>query len=324
MERGSEVSSREEKVNDDVTASRGLVCNIEHFALHDGPGIRTLVFMQGCPLRCLWCANPETQGVVPELLFHSERCTHCGICVTVCPQGASTLTQLGDVDIDRQVCKACGVCVEACLSGARVLSSRRMTVEEVLKDIRKDMPFYRNTGGGVTLSGGEPLMQWEFARSLLAECKRLWIHTAVETCGYHAKWQDISSVLENVDLLFFDLKHMDPTRHRELTGKSNGLILSNLRSISQSWHGCLVVRMPVIPTYNDSEEDVKAVAEFIATNRISLERLELLPFHRLGAPKYNALGRAYAMEGLDPPSRQHLDFLLQLIRERGLTAEVVE
>ncbi|MEW6335642.1 MAG: glycyl-radical enzyme activating protein [Thermodesulfobacteriota bacterium] len=262
----------------------GVVFNIQRFSIHDGPGIRTTVFLKGCPLRCFWCQNPESQSYRPEILLDRRKCTLCGACSAVCPNGAVRLEE-GKAAFDRRLCGGCGRCAAACPNDARSLSGKRMTVDTVMHEVLKDRKFYENSGGGVTLSGGEPLAQPDFARQLFRECKASDLHTTLDTCGW-APWPDIEKVLAYADLVLFDIKHLDAARHREAAGQDNRLILENARRISTLKP--MRLRVPLIPGFNDSPEVVGGIAAF-ASEVLGCRDVELLAYNRMGEVKYDFL-----------------------------------
>lgn len=268
------------------------------FCLHDGPGIRTTVFLKGCPLSCWWCHNPEGQARDPELVYYEARCRRCGACVVVCPH-ADAAGRDG-VILPHALCEGCGGCVEACLSSAREILGREMSVEEVLREAERDRVFYEESGGGVTLSGGEPLLQPEFTLALLAACRTRGLHTALETCGL-APESVMLAAAARADLVLYDLKVLDAEKHRRYTGAPNDGILGNLRALAGAGRPP-VVRLPVIPGINDSEEDLAACARFLA--QLGLRRLDLLPYHCIGIEKYWRLGRSYRLPETAPPEAE--------------------
>jgi pyruvate formate lyase activating enzyme len=274
-----------------VTASSGIIFDIQRFSVHDGPGIRTLVFFKGCPLACLWCSNPESQRFAPELLFDASKCVACGGCVEACPHGATRTSGSGAL-YDRERCAACGACADVCPAEARTVAGRRVTAVEVVAEVVKDAPFFANSGGGVTLGGGEPLVQAEFASEILEQCRVCGIHTAIETCG-HVPWSALETIMPLTDLFLYDVKHLDADAHRTQTGGDVALILSNLERLVGAG-GKVTVRVPVVPGFNDTSEDIRTVAEHIA--RLGVRELHLLPYHRLGESKYRLLGRAVSFE----------------------------
>ena len=301
--------------------TKGRVFNIQRYSIHDGGGIRTLVFLKGCPLRCLWCCNPESQKSQPELGFIESRCvgdSACGApCVPICPLKAIHPNGQGKPSIDRKACDACGKCATACGKDALKVVGREMTVDEVMAEVEKDRAFYRRSGGGVTVGGGEPLAQYRFAAELLKAAQEAYLHTALETCG-HAPWSHLEAVLKQVDLLQFDLKHMDPGKHQELTGQSNELILSNLkRVLSVKAPQDVIVRIPVVPGCNDSVENIRETAGFVAG--LGFNQVELVPYHRLGVSKYAQYGRIYQLADWEPASQDQLDELRKVVKEFGLT-----
>ena len=274
--------------------TRGLVFDIQRYSIHDGPGIRTLVFLKGCPLRCEWCCNPESQRNTPEIEFRSSLCQQCGQCLLVCPRGAVN-PDLSVADtaakIDRELCDACGRCVAGCPTGALRLVGRWYTVAEMLAEVLRDAAFYRRSGGGVTLSGGEPLAQAAFAAELLRACYEHNVGTAVETSGL-VGWPAFERVLPWTDLVLFDLKHTDDATHRQLTGVSNRLILDNLRRL-RAVGVEVILRLPLIPPLNTSAENLAATADLAA--ELGIRQVHLMPFHQLGKDKYRRLGQEYAL-----------------------------
>ena len=289
----------------------GRVFNVQRFSLHDGPGIRTTVFLKGCPARCLWCHNPESQSFAPEVLVVETRCVSCGACATVCAHGAPPPGSA--------LCTACGACVEACPAGARQLAGREMTVDAVMEEVRRDRVFYEESGGGVTFSGGEPLAQPGFLQALLGACRAAGLHTAVDTCGFSRR-ERLLALAPLVDLFLFDVKLVDDARHRALTGLPAAPILGNLRALA-AVHPNVWIRIPVVPGHTDAEADVKATAALVA-GLPGVRRVSLLPYHRTGAAKARRLGREYPLDALAPPPGERLEELAALFREHGLAVQI--
>ncbi|MBE9505818.1 MAG: glycyl-radical enzyme activating protein [Chloroflexi bacterium] len=293
----------------------GLVFDIQRYSLHDGPGLRTLVFLKGCPLRCLWCSNPESQERAPELLYDAARCTMCLACVRACPSGALSHTEGQALVYDRERCTVCGACVRACPSEARRIVGSTMAVDEVLSVVLRDMPFYRRSGGGVTLGGGEPTYQAAFARSLLDRFSNHGLNTAIETCG-QAETRAFLSVAQAADRVYFDIKHLNRDTHIALTGVSNELILDNLTALLHV-HGDVVVRYPLVPGCNDGDSDLRALADHLL--RVPrVPPVEFVPYHRFGEHKYRLLGRDYELAGTPSCDEQETDAACAILRQFGL------
>jgi pyruvate formate lyase activating enzyme len=305
-----------------VAELTGVVLNIQGYSIHDGPGIRTTVFLKGCPLRCSWCHNPESQRPLPEVEFDADKCRGCGLCVAACRHEAIELFA-GRSHTDRAICRGAGACVAACPNGARRILGQRRSVRAVFDEVRADAPFFAQSGGGVTLSGGEPLAQPEFAEALLRLCRQAGLHTVLDTCG-HARWEIVERVLRHVDLVLFDFKHMDPGEHRRLTGVDNRQILDNARRIHRELRIPLHARMPVIPGCNDSPANIAAIARFIAEELAPSVPVCLLPFHRYGESKYDRLDRHGEFLQADPPSEERLEEIRRQFAARGLTAVIGE
>lgn len=266
----------------------GIVYNIQRMSTKDGPGLRTTVFLKGCPLHCPWCSNPESQSFKPQLMFFSNLCVGCGVCERICPNGA--VVKIGDVyNRDRSICTDCGLCVESCPSKAREMSGKRMTVEEVMRVVDSDSLFYDNSGGGVTFGGGEPTSGGQFFLDLVQTAHDEGLHVTVDTCGFCPE-DRFDKTIGLADLFLFDCKHMDPEQHKKLTGQDNALILRNLEAALASSTE-VRVRMPLMPGLNDSDENLAAMAAFLG--RFGRRQVEIMPCHAFGKSKYAALGKPY-------------------------------
>lgn len=295
----------------------GTVFDIKGFAVHDGPGIRTTVFLKGCPLRCDWCHNPESQSGDPVLAQFPRNCIGCGKCLTRCPNGALSRGET-QVIIDRSRCRGCGECAKTCYAEALVLRGRVMTVEQVLAEVRKDVPFYENSGGGMTISGGEPLYQPEFTLALLKAARAEGLHTCLDTSGY-APWSVLEQMLPYVNMVLYDLKGVSPAEHRARTGRPNSMIMHNLQAMASDGVA-IKIRLPMVPGYNDSEAAVREVAQFVAALR-HVPPLEILPYHKLGEGKYEALGIRNGLH-LEPPARATVEALAAVVRSLGVECQV--
>ncbi len=292
---------------------RACIFNIQKFSIHDGPGVRTTVFFKGCPLRCAWCSNPESIAPDPQVSWAEKACVGCGVCAAVCPEKALALSG-GRVAADHPRCVACGRCVEACPSGALTLSGTMYPLDDVIDICLQDRDFYADSGGGVTLSGGEATMQHEFASALLAGMKERGVHTALETNGF-AEEEIFRKVAGGADMLLFDVKHYDDARHRDGAGVSNALILGNLKRALEAGKDVLV-RIPVIRGYNSGLDDAREFARLLLS--MGVRRVQLLPFHQMGENKYASLGMRYALRDLAPLRRENLEDFRNVMRIEGL------
>lgn len=298
---------------------KGVVFNLQHYSIHDGPGIRTTVFLKGCPLKCLWCQNPESQDSQPLLLFTAEKCMGCGSCVEVCPNEAIKL--LDNISkTDRERCTGKGECVSVCPNDARRIVGREMNAAEVFEDVKADDIFYRDSHGGVTLSGGDPVFQPDFSIAILGLCQSAGIHTAIETCGF-LEWNKLKNILDHTDLVLYDIKHMDSSKHKEYTGVTNELILENAEKIHRELKIPIYPRIPLVPGYNDSLKNLQCTAEFIASKLDGKNRVHILPYHRLGETKYTQMERRMIMN-ITPPSDTDLENARKIFESTGLSAVI--
>ena len=300
-------------------AVTGMTFNVQKFSTEDGPGIRTTVFVKGCPLRCKWCHNPEGLSPRPELVWYDVRCIGARRCLSSCPEKALELTPDGML-LERARCDTCGLCAEACPSAALEVIGREWSPEALFSEVDKDRAFYEASGGGVTVSGGEPTMQPDFVEAFLALCHRAGVATALDTCG-HADWAVYERLLPFVDLVLYDLKLLDRERHRTATGVHPERILENGRRMAE--RGLPIwVRTPVIPGWTDDEENIGRLAEFIRDELTTVERWDLLAYTNLGEPKYRRLDRTYELDGAELPSRATMERLHALAVARGVDVTV--
>ncbi len=288
----------------------GRVFNIQKYSIHDGPGIRTTVFLKGCPLSCIWCHNPESQAFGPEIMLYSKRCIGCGKCLEVCKQIPL---------LDREKCTSCGSCAEVCYAKAREAVGKLMTVQQVIAQLEKDSIFYDESGGGVTFSGGEPLSQPEFLLELLAQCKKREYHTAIDTSGYGSP-ETIKAVSSMTDLFLYDLKLMDDEKHMRYTGVSNKLILENLKTISQLGSR-IFIRIPLLPGINDDDSNIKATAEVIQNTR-GIEQVNILPYHNIAADKYNRLGKQSSLMDIPVPDTECVESIAGKFSAYGIKVKI--
>lgn len=300
--------------------TEATIFDIQKFSIHDGPGIRTLIFMKGCPLACIWCSNPESQVSTPQLVFYGEKCIRANKCWEVCPTHAISVKD-SQLVLDKSLCNLCGKCVEACYAGAWKMFGEVVDVDYVIQEIEKDTLFYKNSGGGVTFGGGEPILYPDFISAVASRCQGAGIPVAIETCGF-ASWRNFEKILDNIDLVMFDIKHMDPKVHKELCGCSNQLILKNLRRLSQRDDIEVIVRVPTIPGLNDSEDNIKSTIKFVASLGGNIRGIELLPYHKFGENKYERLERKYALAGLKIPSDEHMQNIKSIMEGYGLDIKI--
>ena len=299
--------------------SSGWIFNIQRYSIHDGPGIRTTVFLKGCPLRCLWCDNPESQNPEPQFVFWEDRCIRCDTCMKICQRLAVNEDVGGVKRISMEYCDLCGLCVDQCFAGALEQIGRLQTVDEVLAQVEEDRSFYDTSGGGMTLSGGEPLAQPQFTMDLLESAQICDIRTAIETSGY-APWKEWVRLLPYLDLILYDLKEIDSVRHKRFTGISNQLILNNLKRLAKTGKQ-IIVRRPVIRRYNDSPESIHALGMFIQSLG-TIHEINLLPYHHLGESKYKRLGQEYALNGEPTMKNEELCECRDILLSYGLQVKI--
>lgn len=273
----------------------GMIFDIQRSSTVDGPGVRTTVFFKGCNLKCKWCHNPESQSKLPQLLFYSDKCIGCGSCKRICPNAMES-------------CSLCGKCAWICPADARKICGRSRTVDEVYREVEKDRAFYGNSGGGVTFSGGECMLQPDFLCELLKKCRKNGIQTAVDTAG-NVSWRSFEKIMPYTDIFLYDIKCYSDDLHKEYTGVSNCLIKENMRKLSRKFKGDLVVRVPIIPGVNDSEEELRNMADFLGSVRC--KTIDLLPYHRLGENKYASLGMEHPSYSV--PDKERMDYVRKIL-----------
>jgi len=299
--------------------ARGKIFDIKQFAVHDGPGIRTTVFFKGCPLECWWCHNPEGMQISNEIFYYEFKCMKCQSCIDSCPLDA--IIDRGDrIEIQRDKCNSCGDCIEVCPTAALQLVGKSVSVEEVIDEIRKSIIYYDTSGGGVTFSGGEPLMQPEFLMALIQGCREEKIHITLDTSGYVSS-RVFGSIVDKVDLFLYDLKLISDEKHMRYTGKTNKPALENLRTLAQKGRGKdVIIRFPVIPDITDSEEDIGEIIEFISTIR-GIQEVDLLPFHNVWE-KYKRLGKEYKVDNNSSPSMDRLEDIKAKFEKEGFYVKI--
>jgi pyruvate formate lyase activating enzyme len=296
----------------------GVIFNIQKYSLQDGPGIRTTVFLKGCPLCCAWCHNPEGMAHRPEIVVVENRCVVCGECRNACPFAAE-IGGTGVLPTRNTRCIQCGACVDACPTGARQMIGRTMTVEAVLREVLRDRIFHEDSGGGVTFSGGEPLAQPRFLLALLDACRTRGIHAVLDTTGHGAR-EHLLAAAGLADLVLYDLKTFDEALHHRLTGVSNRRILENLRALDLT-HRNIWIRLPIVPGFNDDLENLRRLAGFVATLR-HVTLVNLLPFHRAGVHKFERLGMRHQLDGIETPSPELMQRAVAVFDEAGLSTKV--
>lgn len=303
-------------------ATKGLIFDVQGHSVHDGPGTRTTVFMSGCPLHCVWCCNPEGLFHQPVVMYKESKCVCCGNCIEACPYGAISVSKSGRLQRVRSLCNICQTyeCLDACFHEAIELSAKYYTVDELLRIFQRDRHFW-GSRGGVTFSGGEPLLQREFMMEVLKRCKKAYIHTCIETTSC-LDTDYFLDIIQYVDWIFTDIKHMDAKVHRKITGMDNTLILHNIERLATgaNWGGFIVPRIPIIPGFNDTEDNIRATAKFVSG--CGLELINILPFHRLGESKYRQVGQLYRLADQESPSAEHMNYLKKIIEDEGLVCFV--
>lgn len=283
-----------------------MIFNIQKCSIHDGNGLRTLVFFKGCPLRCPWCSNPESQTYDMEIAEHPSKCIGCGFCMKRCPQKAIGTA----LRIDRALCvKGCTACTDICHAEAKRIVGKDYSVDELFEEIRKDKIFYDISGGGVTFSGGEPLTHGKYLKQIAQKCRENKINVCIESCGY-GRFEEFEEALPYIDAMFMDIKVIDSEKHKEITGFGNELILNNIKKISD-FGIPITIRTPIVPGYTDYPENIAGIAEFVSTLP-TVNEYELLAYHRLGESKYAALGRQYPLKGVEPPTDSEIEELVKL------------
>lgn len=298
-------------------SAKGTVFDIQRYSIHDGPGIRTIVFLKGCPLRCKWCSNPESQSYAPDLMYRKVMCIGCKRCIAVCKQHA--IAETNPHWVDREKCNLCGECALVCPSSALQMKGEEMTVQDVIKEVRKDETQYYRSGGGITLSGGETLTQPVFAREIFKACHAQGWHTAIETEGYVGE-DIIRDVVPHIDLVLLDIKSLNPEQHKKFTGVDNAIILKAARLIQTLTD--VIVRVPVVPGFNATEEDIDKIATFVKNEMPRVKEIHLLGYHNYGQGKYELLGRKYELEGTPKNSEETMNKFKAIVESKGLTCVI--
>jgi glycyl-radical enzyme activating protein len=298
---------------EEIMSINGVVFDIQRFSLHDGPGIRTTVFLKGCPLKCVWCHNPESWALEPELLYREDKCVNCMACVKVCPKGAHKKPNEKHC-FDRGLCTGCGKCIDVCIQNAIRLAGKRMNTDDVLKEVIKDLAYYSSSGGGLTISGGEPTFQFQFLLELLKKAKGQGLHTCMETSGAAPTWK-YDQLMDYVDLFLYDIKEIQTSKHRQYTGTGNELIIKNLDFLCLSGKE-IILRCPFIQGLNNGEEEIRGIAE-LSNKYPQIKCVEILPYHDFGRIKWKELNKTGAVGEIEKFSEAELEGIVKKFREAG-------
>ncbi|MGM0500382.1 MAG: glycyl-radical enzyme activating protein [Bacillota bacterium] len=320
-DRNNIIQKKNDSKIDEIKNLKGMIFDIKRFATGDGPGIRGLIFLKGCPLSCKWCANPESQKLRSEIIYYKNNCVGCGKCIESCQNDAIKQDEIFGLITDQEKCVNCGDCAAACLHDAREIVGEEKTIKDVLNLIRKDRSFYDNSGGGITLTGGEPLFQCEFAVELLKAFKRENINTAIETTGYTSR-ECLKAAANYLDLIFYDFKHIDENKHRQFTGVSNKIIKENLIWLNNNLEEKkIIIRIPFIPEHNSALETQEKIYKYLKQFD-KIKWVEIMPYHRLGAAKYEGLGINYDLKDIMPVEKKDLNYLVDLGKEIGIKVRI--
>ena len=298
-----------------------LVFNIQKFSTHDGDGVRTTIFFKGCPLKCRWCHNPESQRYEKELIFHHNKCVVCGKCVVKCPQQANSIVD-GKLVFDRDKCTACGVCTDWCIKEAREIAGKEYTVDELVKEAKKDQIFYEQSGGGVTLSGGEVMAQnIDYIEQLCKRLHREGISVFIDTSGY-TKYENLKRLIPFADVFLYDIKAIDSEEHKDYIGVDNALILENLVKLSNDGAG-IYARLPIIGKVNATDGYINSVIRFLEDNHVKVQQVNLLPYHDIGKGKYASLDRPYDEASMAKPDKELMEHFKAMFEEHGFTKVLI-
>ena len=304
----------------DVTAT---IFDIQKYSIHDGSGIRTLVFLKGCPLECLWCSNPESQKKDIEVVYFNEKCIQCNSCILSCPVGAITLGKGGVLSIDYEKCLSCGNCKESCYAEALKNVGVEYDVDRLMIEIKKDIPFYKNSNGGVTFSGGEPLLYCEFIDLVSKRCERLFVEIAIETCGYVSE-KSLFCIIDNdnINTVMYDIKIINREKHKQYCGKNNDLILKNFQILNRLGMHDIIVRIPIIPGITDSNDNIKEICGFVKKYGQKVKRIDILPYHNFAVNKYKRMKKKYELNGMLKPSDSDMKGIKKLIESYDLDVQI--